>query len=236
MSTLSVITPTGYRPEAFELCLEWMSRQTIKPDEWIIVTDSPLKLPLNDITRRTIIINGDGWKEGEDTQCRNMSKGLEAATGNVIAVFEDDDYYAPNYLEIMFKEFIKTPDLHLLGEYPAKYYHVKEKKWKIVKNNSYAALCQTFVNKKVANNILKPICNLGITPIDQQLWKTCKRSKLNIKKISHPKQLVYGIKGLPGRPGAGQGHNTKNYLDWQIDTGYKVLDEWLEEDSKYYKK
>ena len=36
---ITVITCTGDRPEAFKLCRTWMSRQTRKPDQWIVVDD-----------------------------------------------------------------------------------------------------------------------------------------------------------------------------------------------------
>lgn len=238
MNTLSVITPTGYRPEAFELCIQWMKRQTQKPDEWIIITDSKLNIPKEDPTGNSKIIETSGWKEGENTQCRNVSKGIAHATGDLIAIIEDDDYYHPTYLKAMCREFENDPTLDIVGEWPARYYHVAEKKFKHVKNVTYAALFQTVMRRDIALNFLQMLCDLNVTPLDQNLWKTIKKAKLRYKnRISKPNDgLAIGIKGMKGRSGIGLGHDTKNYLDWQLDPGYNKLDEWLGEDAKYYKR
>ena len=36
---LYVITPTGDRPDTFSMCVEYVNRQTVKPDMWLVVDD-----------------------------------------------------------------------------------------------------------------------------------------------------------------------------------------------------
>ena len=45
----TIITPTGDRPDAFELCCKYVQRQTIKPVEWIVIDDgeTPTTMPDN---------------------------------------------------------------------------------------------------------------------------------------------------------------------------------------------
>lgn len=41
---ITIITPTGDRHEMFSLCAKWVSKQTVQPNQWIIVDDG--KIPL----------------------------------------------------------------------------------------------------------------------------------------------------------------------------------------------
>lgn len=68
---ISVITPTKDRPEAVALCQRWFREQTYPVHEHIIV-------------------------EGA-SQLDNIRAGFEEATGDVILVADDDDYYTPDW-------------------------------------------------------------------------------------------------------------------------------------------
>ena len=47
-SGVTLITPTGYRPEAFGLCIEYVWRQTYNgPLQWIVVDDGHPAMPFN---------------------------------------------------------------------------------------------------------------------------------------------------------------------------------------------
>jgi glycosyltransferase involved in cell wall biosynthesis len=214
---ISLITPTGGRPLAFELCELWMSRQTLKPDEWIVVDD--YEVPTKCTMGQKIIRRTPFWKPGDMTLPKNLIEGLNAVTGDIILIIEDDDWYSPNYIENMVK---KLEDYDLVGEGLTRYYNVNNYRYMIHNNINHTSLCQTGFTKRVLKQV-------------KCVAEFCKREKfLDIKIWQHLlcKKLVFiantwavGIKGLPGRPGIGYGHGDKmsmldtspfNYLNRMI--------------------
>jgi glycosyltransferase involved in cell wall biosynthesis len=94
---VSVITPTRNRAFFLELCKECFLAQTYSNVEWLILDDSEAE-------------NTSFQNTGHDNiryihSPRNISIGekrnrlIEASTGEIIVNFDDDDYYAPNYIE-----------------------------------------------------------------------------------------------------------------------------------------
>lgn len=47
----------------------------------------------------------------------------------VIALIENDDWYAPNYLETMYNKWLELDKPQLLGQSYTIYYHIKERAW-----------------------------------------------------------------------------------------------------------
>lgn len=214
---ISVITPTGHRPKAFDLCKRWMLQQTTPFDEWIIVDDSgEVKF---DHPKVRVLKNKSA---SENTQADSLRMGLSVANGDIISIVEDDDYYPPNYLErVAFT--MQEHGLDILGESPATYYHIGETKWRKLKNETYACLSQTTVNKRLAK-LLIGIVSADLVPIDSVLWAAVKRSlkvvtadsKQNIRSLLLDTRRVVGIKGIPGRRHSGFGWDTAT-KDWQSD-------------------
>jgi len=96
---ISVITPTYDRPQLLPLIYGCFARQTVAEKEWIVVDDSPepsgFMLSLADPRVRYIHLP----ERVSTGRKRNMA--VEMATGDVIAQFDDDDFYGPAYLETM---------------------------------------------------------------------------------------------------------------------------------------
>ena len=90
---VSVITPTGDRPECFELLRRWVVHQTLRPAQWIVVDDG--KTPMHPIPEATVIRREP---HPDDPAC-TLGKNLEAALAHVlhdkIIIMEDDDWYGP---------------------------------------------------------------------------------------------------------------------------------------------
>lgn len=78
---MQLLTATGARPEAWALCEQWMARQDYAgPVHWVIVDDGETPQPITfsrDGWTLTVIRPLPRWKQGMNTQCRNMLAGLE---------------------------------------------------------------------------------------------------------------------------------------------------------------
>lgn len=196
---INLLTPTGARPEAFAKCVEYMKAQTYtKPVRWIIVDDGPEAMETPEIDGWEIIhIRPEPlWKPGQttNTQARNLKEGLKHITNAPLVIVEDDDQYAPWWLE-QCREWLKHDDL--VGEAPSLYRHLNGKeKW--MGNKAHASLCATAMKGPAIEQFKKA---LGYyRGIDSTLWRICKG------KIYPHNGGVIGIKGYPGRPGIGMGH------------------------------
>jgi len=196
---LSVLTPTGARPEAFARCVQLMQRQTIQtPVRWVIVDDGPEPMATPRIRDWQIIHIRPVplWQPGENTQARNLLEGLKCC-GDRVAIVEDDDDYAPWWLETVSRWL---DDHDLVGEAPSIYRRLDGSKDRDMGNKRHASLCATAFKGIGVRATFEQICRQNKTMIDVKLWRACKGR-------IYPQQCgVIGIKGYPGRPGIGIGH------------------------------
>jgi glycosyltransferase involved in cell wall biosynthesis len=96
---VSIITPTRNRDRFLKRALTYFRSQDYENIEWLILDDSPQRTEsLDDIDDRNIFYQHVGEKVpiGEK---RNIL--IEKAKGEIIIQFDDDDYYAPNYVRSM---------------------------------------------------------------------------------------------------------------------------------------
>ena len=199
---ISIITPTGGRPIGFALCEKWMKRQTLQPDEWIVVDD--YKKPTKCTMGQKVIRRQPFWQYGQMTLQRNLLGALRIVTGDIILIIEDDDWYSPNYIENMVKKFealsegkpISQSSL-IIGEGHTIYYHVKNLTHKCYDNMEHASLFQTGFTK----DLIPKINDLLIKNIDQmyfdvRLWKDIKDCNKCI--FLTKSRWSVGIKGLTG--------------------------------------
>jgi len=196
---LSVLTPTGARPEAFARCVQLMQRQTIQtPVRWVIVDDGPEPMATPRIRDWQIIHIRPVplWQPGENTQARNLLEGLKCC-GDRVAIVEDDDDYAPWWLERV-NEWLDGDDL--VGEAPSIYRKLDGSKDRNMGNTKHASLCATAFKGIGVRATFEQICRQNKTMIDIKLWRACKG------KLYAQAGGVVGIKGYPGRPGIGVGH------------------------------
>jgi hypothetical protein len=96
---LTLLTATGGRPEALDLCFRWMNNQDYKGEvRWVIVDDVSLNTAYRDKIRKdwdvTVALPSPKWEEGQNTQARNLLAGLlEVDPNSKLLIIEDDDYY-----------------------------------------------------------------------------------------------------------------------------------------------
>ena len=204
------------------------------PSEWIIVDDGEEKTPTDDIEIpgcNIILVHPEKcWQLGDNTQKRNLLVGLEVCKGEVICIMEDDDYYAPNYLQRLYGELTNPRyEFEAVGEMNSRYYNLKYRKWRTLNNGSFSPLCQTIFRRSLIAP-LKQVLAEGETRIDVRFWK-----KLVCPRYLYPETSVtVGIKGMPGRPGLGIGHNAEG-PHWRSDNAeLDQLRKWIGDDADFY--
>ena len=221
---ISLVTPTGDRPEAFELTRKWISMQTLQPDQWLVIDDGKIPLPLHlrdgvDYIRREP-------KDGEGhTLTLNMKVALPHIKGDKILIIEDDDWYGPNYISTMSKHL---DNYNLVGESYARYYHVPTMRCRRIGNTRHASFCQTGFTNKLLSIFEK--CLEGDPYIDARFWSAVTDKKYLIMDSEDQLRLHCSLKGLRGRKGIGTGHDPNaNY--YQVDSGLQYLIKWVGEDN-----
>lgn len=226
---LTLLTPTGCRPEAWKHCIRLMQAQQYDGQvHWIVVDDGeiPQQTPFMNKPnwRVTVLRSKPYWQHGDNTQCRNLREGLWHVDADAnLVIIEDDDWYHPYYLTAV-AQWLKTADL--VGESHARYYNVKFRKFRQLRNAFHASLCATAMKGAAISTFAKVVAK-DRKFVDLELWDQFKGSKM-----MHPTQMVVGIKGLPGRAGIGSGHD--KVFNTYTDESLKVLEGWIGDDVKYY--
>ena len=219
---LTVITPTGERPEAFALCQRMMERQTYKGDVRCIVVDdgeTPQEITLSLPNWQIAVMRPEPfWQIGQNTQRRNLDIALSIVDEDreVVTVWEDDDYYAPGWLQWVSDNIQKA---ELIGECGAVYYNVRKRTWKALNNSGHACLR----NSAMRGAAIKQFREVLETPdryYDLKLWRA------HGDKATFPRSHTLGLKGLPGRQGIAEGHDG---LTGQPDPTLEKLREFIGE-------
>src|SRR5688572_31728646 len=101
MSLVTLITPTGNRHQAFALAEKYVARQTYKgPLQWLVIDDFPLK-PTPCTMNQEYVQGPLQWKTGYNTQRYNFQAAIPLIKGDYVLIWEDDDAYKPEYIEVM---------------------------------------------------------------------------------------------------------------------------------------
>lgn len=219
--TVTLITATADRPEAFKLLELYVSRQTVKPDAWYIFDDGNVPVVP---TMGQLHVYCPECRTG--TSMINKLK-LAFAPGMIktdIAIFlEDDDIIGKEWVETCVKN-LSDGKCDLFGEGRAIYYNVRDRWWFEHGNMSHASLCSTALTKRLYPLVLK-LCNDPNPFLDDRLWKAAPHNR---KRILDPmtnggKRHVVGIKAMPGKKGYGGGHDKLDRNAKQDPQGTKLI-------------
>ena len=218
---LTLLTMTGGRPDAWELCKRWMRGQTYAgPVRWIVVDDGPVPQDMKGVRsdwELTLLRPQPYWQLHQNTQRRNILAGLDAFDGDMLAVIEDDDYYSPGYLDAMVKLLEKG---ELVGESNALYFNLRTMAGQRCQNGQHASLCQTAMRGAAVAEFRRAALT-DTAFIDCRLWRQFKGQKALM-----PTTLCVGIKGLPGRGGIGAGHRMVRGKVRVGDVAEIIGDDW----------
>ena len=230
MPALTLITPTGGRPQAWALCQRWMAAQDYDgPVHWIVVDDGPVPQAIEFARPEwelEVVRPEPLWQPGQNTQSRNLLVGLDQVRGNgPVLIIEDDDHYAPTWLSTA-ASALEHADL--VGETRARYYNVATQRWREHGNETHASLCATGVTG-AAVGVLRGCCLVPTQFIDIVLW-----GKYPGTRTLFSGHHVTGIKGLPGREGIGMGHRQDFVRASYADPEWEQLQAWLSADAEVY--
>jgi hypothetical protein len=239
MSSICIITLTGDRPLALSLCDKWVSQQTRKPDQRIVVDDGKIPMvptPIIDYIRRE-----PKPHDPAHTLNINMLEALKHVKCDNVVIFEDDDYYAPTYLEEMERQLVNGD---VVGIGHAKYYHLPSGGYSQQDNMGHASLAQTAFKASMIPFVESCAKQNDGHYLDVRLWlgsggsitggeipPSGHRVGKNGWIFKDNNQYV-GIKGLPGRPGIGTGHEKNTYGN--KDTNHIMLKKWIPKDYQVY--
>lgn len=110
MKIALLIPDRGDRPKFLQNCMRMMAAQTLQPSEICLVNHAP-KSNAIDITER--------YRIGYD---RLRGRGFD-----LIALIENDDWYAPNYLETMANKWCELGHPNIIGTDYTIYYNLNVK-------------------------------------------------------------------------------------------------------------
>lgn len=230
---ISLILCTSDRPEAFALTEKYIKRQTLQPTEVVILDDG--NVPVRPTLGRHIYC----------PECRggnSMINKLKIAftpgfiSGDIAICWEDDDAYAPNWIETCAKA-LGDGRIDMFGEGRAIYYNVRDRWWFEHANMTHASLCSTAFTKRLFPLALR-LCEDSNPFLDDRLWKHAPGNRKRIVDPQSygpkgPRRLVLGIKAMPGKVGYGGGHAREDRNAKKDPDGAK-LRELIGEDAALY--
>lgn len=201
---VSVITPTKDRPQCLELCKKYVQRQTYKVHEHIIA-------------------------EGKDLH-GNIQDALKKVTGDIVVIFEDDDWYSQNWVELCVRGLETS---NLFGQGLFAYYHIPSGGYFLEEISVlHAPLHATAFRSEIIDDILKiDDVRRGTKPIlDVYIWNTIKNKPRTINSVrSNVSTIntreVVSLKGLPGLAGYSPSHNQNFYSKFDVDRS--VIKSWI---------
>jgi len=231
MKNITLITPTGDRPLAFALCQRWIKNQTMKAFQWIVVDDG--KVPMKPYVPMQYVRREPQPNDPKCTLTLNLKVAFSLIKGDKIIIIEDDEYYAPKYVEKISNQLDKH---ELVGIGNTKYYHLFSGGNYRHGNFYRASLAQTAFRRTFLA-LLGQIVNenIGVALIDSVIWRHTERWKggcgfVFVDENNDP--LYVGIKGLPGRLGI-IGHRPQETNYRTFDKSQTLLKQWIPKQEDY---
>ena len=229
---ISLITTTRDRSLCFSLLEKWMSRQTLKWDEWIVVNDG--QEPYN-YTMGQKVINRDASKDTFQSIRHNWLEAIPHIKGDRIIVVEDDDYYDVRFLATL---NAALDEAELVGVAPDFYYILPHRRYQCMRNPSHASLACTAFRRCVLPHVERVAKTFDSVFIDMYLWAEWGSelfpgtTKLIRQPLPDGKMLHVGMKQMPGAAGLGLGH--RMYGE-RPDGAFQKLREWIGADAEVYR-
>lgn len=228
---VQILTTTGARQLAFNMCCRYMARQTFKGTvEWIIVDDGPTPTSLHLIPpdwNVTRIRPRPYWKEGENTQCRNILAAANYIDAYVpLVIVEDDDWYAPTWVDTVVQALTCT-DYDMVGLKECRKYNIKTRRARYLPDCDHSSLCSSGLIAKGVKALFDA-AREGHKLLDLELW----RNRKDLETLLFGGNEVVGLKGLPGRKGIDSGHN-RSFGELRDPSG-SLLQKWIGDDARNY--
>ncbi len=111
----SVIIPTRNRPDELEHCIDSILRQTVLPDEVLVVDDGNLPSLEYDVLFAGSGIDFRYVKKTEPGIAASRNMGVGLAKGEIIFFVDDDVVLEPAYIEETLRVFMSDPEKEVGG-------------------------------------------------------------------------------------------------------------------------
>lgn len=246
---LTLLTTTGCRPQAFEICEYLMRRQTHDgPVHWIVVDDGEDPQPMGALASgwtRKVIRPRPFWRHGDNTQGRNLRAGLaearrhEKRTGAPLklVIIEDDDWYDPFWLDAV-NEGLRRADLY--GENAMRFYNIAFQMFRETRRLPHAVL-RASAMRGPAIDLFETIIDARRDPprgsrakpplYDMDLWRAVNHERRDIVCRLTDSDFTIGVKAMPGRGGIAGGHDGRL---GRYDRGRVMFKKWFGGDCPLY--
>jgi hypothetical protein len=225
---LTLITPTRDRPEAFALLERWIGPQLPAGCEWLVVNDGTAEYAC---TRGQQVLRRDPANDRHlHSLCANVLEALDYARGDKVLIVEDDDWYAPGYIEAI---AAALDHADIAGFAPALYYRADTRVHRCMNNRRHCSLAMSGFRAELIP-VVREIASRGRPYIDIALWSETRPLRQtflpNTHKLGAERIMHVGMKGLPGTPGIGVGHS----MSGRDDRGLEILRQWMGGDADAY--
>lgn len=185
-NTFATITPTrGDRPELLERCKAQLQRQTLQPTKSYFIDYAPLGGAVDLVPR---IISGidQAKRDGIDR----------------VFIWEDDDYYAPCYLDTMMAQ--AAPNMrNFIGHESTVYYNLRTQTFEELPHRGRASLFTTSFCISQLDKFVWPDDDYPF--LDLKIWAYARRRRL--PRVLMPPTGFYRT-GLEGYLAVGMKHGT----------------------------
>lgn len=206
---IAVITPTkGDRPHFLRELYKMIQVQTIQPDIHIVVDDVH-DCDYSDVTWRYKL----GFK-------RAREQGAD-----VFVIMEDDDWYAPTYIQMILTEWARNNKPNLFGIGVTIYYNIVMRKYRLLRHPRRASMMAMVVRSDTS--IID--CEDENPYLDMYLWT--KRTDLTKATILFDEPIAIGIKhGMGLFVGGGHKINLGLYNKGVDDSNMEFLERYVGND------
>jgi len=195
---IGVVVPTrGDRPLFLKHCKWLLARQRLQPDH-ICIVDYPPRDNKFDLIER--------YKYGFNKLFRNHHC-------HIVFLWEDDDWYSPDYIGLMMDEWMRAGKPDLFGIQETIYYNINLRKYNILRHEGRASAMSSMTTRAVLHI---PLDRKDQVFMDYNMWLGLRAGSAqpggiaNKKAISFEKPICIGIKHGVGKC-AGIGHRDSRH-------------------------
>jgi len=227
--SLTVITPTGDRPEQFELCKKIMRKQTLQPDQWLVVDDG--HTPLEPCPEFTYLRAKWDVPAGICTLKRNLLRAIPNVSGAKVVIIEDDDWYPANYLEMVSNAL---DSCEVYGNHHRRYINLSQRSCRTFSQKQYSIWSGTGFRKELLPELYN-VCSkdLNSHAVDTNFYEKLMSSKHKVELSWQSENLPVGFKGWGvGREGATPAHSKAS--KFEHNTNLVKLIDWVGSDAVDY--
>lgn len=227
-SDFTVLTCTGNRKHLIPQLKKYLDRQTVQPGQWLIIDDGEDKIPPEMIEGADRFFRDRTSESNQKNLIRSMLEVLIFVKYEKVIIMEDDDWYHPQYLEVM-SNYLDQYDL--AGQKNTYIYNVPAKAWYQSDCKEACTLGRTGFTKAVFNTIQETLPKTRRMP-DMAIWLNYEGNKIMLPPDPH---LYVGIKGISNNAITKADHDPESSRLKNKDENFEDLRKLIgDEDAEFY--